>query len=202
MNGVELLMAQLIYGSGVRHNECLNLRVKDIDFERNVIYVMDTKGGDQRVSLLPTNLVETLKGHLQEVRLLYLEARTCNENAIEVPNALSKKYPSIGISWEWFWLFPAKDCSINKETNTVRRHHRHPSNLNRHFNKAKERAKVVKFAKIHTLRHSFATHLLESNVDLRSIQDLLGHKSIKTTEIYTHVATKNKLGIKSPFDQL
>jgi integron integrase len=202
MEGIYLLMAQLIYGCGLRHNECSNLRIKDIDFDRKMVLVMCAKGGNDRVTILPENLIEKLQLYISDVKNIFLKGRTEDDNPIEVPYSLSRKYPNIGKTWEWFWLFPAANCSIDPKTGTIRRHHRCQSGLRNAFQKAKKKAAISKFAKIHTLRHSFATNLLEANVDLRTIQEILGHKSIKTTEIYTHVAAKNKLGIVSPFDKL
>jgi integron integrase len=202
LTGTDLLMAKVLYGSGMRNNECHNLRVKDIDFERQIINIKCAKGGNERDTLLPIHIIEELKEHLITAKELYSKDRADKKAGVEVPNALAKKYPSLDKSWEWFWVFPAENESFAPRCNTCRRHFRHPCNLQRAFKNALKKAGVHKFAKLHSLRHSFATHLLEANVDLRTIQDLLGHKDIKTTEIYTHVAKKNKLGVQSPFDKL
>lgn len=202
MHGTSLLMAKLLYGSGIRSDECHNLRIKDIDFEMKIINIKNPKGGDQRNTLLPSGIIEDLKEHISKVKEIYDKDRADNKNGVYVPNALDVKYKDLGKEWGWFWLFPSQRNSVDKRTGITRRHHRHVSTIQQDFKKARKKAGIIKFAKIHTLRHSFATHLLEENVDLRTIQDLLGHKSIKTTEIYTHVASKNKLGVKSPFDNL
>ena len=202
MTGTNLLMAKLIYGSGMRNNECHNLRIKDIDFEMKLITVKCPKGGDERNTLLPEGIIDELKEHINTIRVIYDMDRNENKNGVYIPSALDVKYKNLSKDWAWFWLFPANNESLDKRTGITRRHFRHEANLQKGFKNAKKQAGITKFAKIHTLRHSFATHLLENNVDLRTIQDLLGHKSIKTTEIYTHVASKNKLGVKSPVDNM
>ena len=202
MEGTPLLMAQIIYGGGLRNNECHNLRIKDIDFERDTINVKCTKGGDERSTLLPKSVISDLKAHIEKIQEIYLQDRAEDKEGVFIPNALDRKYKSINKSWAWFWLFPSDRESTDPRTKIRRRHHVHTKQLQTSFKEALVKAKITKFAKIHTLRHSFATHLLESNVDLRTIQDLLGHRSIKTTEIYTHIAKQNKLGVQSPFDKL
>ena len=200
--GVNQLMVQLIYGSGIRGDECHNLRIKDIDFKRQTLVVRCAKGGVPRETLLPKNLTGALHEYLKSVRTLHEEDRAHGKNGVEVPYSLERKNPSIGKAWEWFWVFPAKNESRDTRSGIVRRHYRSKSLIQASIRKAAKVAGVHKYVTVHTLRHSFATHLLEANVDLRTIQDLLGHKCIKTTEIYTHVASKNKLGVVSPLDHL
>ena len=200
--GVDKLMLKLIYGAGLRSAECHKLRIKDIDFKRETITVRDGKGGNARETLFPVGLKVDLAKHLENVRSLYDHDRVMGLNGIELPYAIGRKYANLGKSWEWFWLFPAKRESCEPRTGVVRRHHRHVSRLQKALKLARQEAGIHKQLTVHTLRHSFATQLLESNVDLRTIQDLLGHKCIKTTEIYTHVARKNKLGVTSPLDKL
>ena len=202
MKGTDLLMAKLVYGSGMRSNECHNLRIKDVDFERCTIAVRCTKGGDQRTTVLPRSIIENLLQHVEKIRKVYDLDRQQERPGVELPFSLSRKFPNADKSWEWFWLFPAPTESIDPRSRIVRRHFVHPDKLRRAIKAAAKKAQIAKYITVHTLRHSFATHLLESNVDLRTIQDLLGHKSIKTTEIYTHVAQKNKLGVQSPVDKL
>ncbi|MCH2207835.1 MAG: integron integrase [Lentisphaerales bacterium] len=198
----EKLMLELIYGTGLRNFECHNLRIKDIDFDRRVLTVRTTKGGNERETLLPLSLVEKLELHVQKIHELYLEDRSNKKAGVEVPDALAIKYPNIDKSWSWFWLFPGANESCDPRTRIKRRHHQSNHRIQSAFRIALEKSGIPKFAHIHHLRHSFATHLLDANVNLREIQDLLGHKSIKTTEIYTHVCRNKKLGIVSPLDKL
>ena len=202
LEGLNQLMIQLIYGSGIRGDECHNLRIKDIDFKRQTLVIRCAKGGVPRETLLPKNLIAALNEYLKSVRTLYEEDRAQDKNGVEVPYSLERKNPNIGKTWQWFWVFPAKNESREPRSGIVRRHYRSKSLVQASIRKAAKAAGIYKYVTVHTLRHSFATHLLEANVDLRTIQDLLGHKCIKTTEIYTHVASKNKLGVVSPLDHL
>ncbi|QEN06417.1 integron integrase [Thiospirochaeta perfilievii] len=198
----KLLMVQLIYGAGLRLNECLNLRIKDIDFSRSIIIVRSGKGDKDRETLLPGFLTTYLQNHISSIKKLYLDDRHNMVNGVILPGALEKKFPNAGKEWSWFWVFPASKLSVDPLTNTVRRYHIYPSTLQKSFKDALKRSLVPKVASIHTLRHSFATHLIENGYDIRTVQELLGHNDISTTMIYTHVATKNKLGVISPFDRL
>lgn len=200
MRGVHRLMAMLIYGCGLRLQECLNLRIKDIDFERNTVIVRAGKGDKDRRTVLPESLKDDLIRHIAGIRSLYDKDREKNLNGVYLPGALEGKYPNAGKEWGWFWLFPSRSLSVDPHTNTVRRHHIHAASLQKAFKTAVVEAGITKQASVHTLRHSFATHLLEKGYDIRTVQELLGHKNLNTTMIYTHVATKNVLGVKSPLD--
>lgn len=193
-----LLMCKLIYGCGLRLKECLNLRVKDIDFAQNCLTVRSGKG-DKEV-LLPESLKNSLQKHLEEVHSLYEEDRSDGLPGVYLPNALGRKYPNAGKEWAWQWVFPSPSLSVDPVTKVVRRHHAYPDALQKRFREAVRKAGIIKRATIHTLRHSFATHLLEGGYDIRTIQELLGHVNLQTTMIYTHVARKNKLGVRSPLD--
>ena len=196
------LMARLTYGCGLRLSECTRLRIKDIDLEQNIVIVRSGKGDEDRITVMPERLKDELIHHIASVRLLYDRDRKQNLNGIALPGALERKYPSAGKEWGWFWLFPSKSLSIDPRTHLVRRHHIHPAALQRAFKVAVRKTGITKQASVHTLRHSFATHLLENGYDIRVIQKLLGHKQLHTTMIYTHVATKNILGVRSPLDEI
>jgi len=200
MSGLHQLMAMLTYGCGLRLNECLSLRIKDVDLEQNVVIVRSGKGDEDRRTVLPESLKDALIGHIDRVRALYDNDRGQNLNGVALPGALERKYPNAGKEWGWFWLFPSKSLSIDPRTRIVRRHHVHPASLQRAFKAAVRKTDITKHVSVHTLRHSFATHLLEKGYDIRTIQELLGHKQLQTTTIYTHVAKKNILGVRSPLD--
>ena len=197
--GTHRLMAMLIYGCGLRIKECMHLRIKDIDLERDIVTVWG-KGDKNRMTVLPASGKNDLISHIKEIRPLYDHDREKNFNGVYLPNALEKKYPNAGKEWAWFWLFPAQTLSVDPDAHIVRRHYAHPSSLQKAFKEAVSKAGVTKQASVHTLRHSFATHLLEKGYDIRTIQELLGHEDLQTTMIYTHVAKKNVLGVKSPLD--
>lgn len=201
MSGVNLLMAKLIYGCGLRLHECLQLRVKDIDLEQNVVIIRSGKGDKDRRTVLPEAVKEELVTHMNKIRVLYKKDRETKLNGVQLPGALERKYPNAGKEWGWFWLFPSQSLSIDPRTGVVRRHHVYHDALQRAFKNAVMKAGITKQASVHTLRHSFATHLLENGYDIRTIQELLGHKYLQTTMIYTHVASKNILGVKSPLDR-
>ena len=201
MSGLHRLMVMLIYGCGLRLSECLRLRVKDLDLEQDLVIVRSGKGDEDRRTMLPERLKDDLIGHLASVRELYDRDRKEKLNGVALPGALERKYPQAGKEWGWFWVFPSKTLSVDPRTRIVRRHHIHPASLQRAFKEAVHKAEIAKPASIHSLRHSFATHLLEKGYDIRTIQQLLGHKFLQTTMIYTHVATKNILGVRSPLDQ-
>ena len=201
LKGVNRLMAQVIYGGGLRLQECLNLRVKDIDFKRNRLIIIQGKGGKDRETLLPELIRQALHQHLQWVWKTYLEDRKNNVPGVYLPYALQRKYPNAGCDWQWQWVFPSRSSSVDPRTMIERRHHLYPDNLQRNLRKAVKKAGISKRVTVHTLRHSYATHLLEAGTDIRTIQELLGHSDLKTTMIYTHVASINFDGVKSPLDQ-
>jgi len=200
MTGVHRLMGMLIYGCGLRLMECLRLRIKDVDLERGVVIVRSGKGDTDRRTVFPERLKDALIQHMDSVREIYEQDRKQGLNGVQLPGALERKYPNAGKEWGWFWLFPSKSLSVDPVSLAVRRHHVHPATLQRAFKIAAAKAGISKQVSIHTLRHSFATHLLERGYDIRTIQELLGHKNLHTTMIYTHVATKNILGVRSPLD--
>jgi len=200
MDGLNLLMAKIIYGCGLRLNECIKLRIKDIDFEQNCLTVKSGKGDKDRQTVLPESIKNELREHIEQVRDIYDQDRLDNIEGVYLPDALDRKYPNAGKEWIWFWVFPSRSLSVDPRSRLVRRHHVHYNTLQKYIKHAAEAAGIPKKVSVHTLRHSFATHLLEKGYDIRTIQELLGHVSVQTTMIYTHVASKNKLGVKSPLD--
>jgi integron integrase len=202
LQGIDRLMAMVIYGAGLRLNECLSLRVKDIDFDRSCLTVRAGKGNKDRETVLPDRIVGDLRRHLSAVNTVYRQDRERNVPGVWIPEALARKIPAAGTEWGWFWVFPANRLSVDPDSGVVRRFHVLPTTLQRSFKLAVARAGIAKNATIHTLRHSFATHLIERGYDIRTIQELLGHSDVSTTMIYTHVATKNKLGVSSPANDL
>ena len=201
MTGVHKLMAQIVYGGGLRLRECLRLRVKDLDLARGVIIVRGGKGDKDRETVLPETIGPPLQVHLEEILKLYKKDRAGNQPGVEIPGGLERKYPRAGKEWAWFWAFPSSKLSTDPRSGIVRRHHLHSTVLQRHLKKAALRAKLYKRVTVHTLRHCFATHLVEKGCDIRTVQDLLGHTKLETTMIYTHVAKANRLGIVSPLDE-
>ncbi|MFH1985513.1 MAG: integron integrase [Pseudomonadota bacterium] len=200
LSGVHKLMVQIAYGGGLRLKECLNLRVKDLDFERFTIVIRSGKGDEDRETMLPETVVPKIQAHLQIIKSLYEKDREHGIAGVEMPGALSRKLPNAGTEWGWFWVFPSAKLSEDPRSGVIRRHHLHESVLYRHVRKAAFSAKITKRVTVHTFRHSFATHLVEKGVDIRTVQELLGHKRLETTMIYTHVARTHRLGVKSPLD--
>ena len=200
--GTNRLMAQIIYGGGLRLRECVNLRIKDVDFGRNTLVIRFGKGNNDRETLLPEFIKEDLKRHLEKIRPLYELDRKNDTPGVEMPGALDRKFPNAGKEWIWQWVFPSQVLSMDPRSKIIRRHHVHPTSLQKHIKTAAFKAGIPKRITTHTLRHSFATHLLEDGYDIRTIQELLGHSSVKTTMVYTHVAQKNRLSVKSPLDSL
>ena len=182
--------------------ECLNLRIKDLDFNRFRLTIRSGKGDKDRETFLPEKLIDDLNSHIKMVWSLYNQDREQNVPGVYLPYALQRKYPNAGKEWAWQWVFPSHKLSVDPRSKVVRRHHVYHSNLHRHTKRAVDKAGIAKPVSLHTLRHSFATHLLENSFDIRTIQELLGHSSLRTTMIYTHVAGKNLMGVISPFDQL
>ncbi len=202
MEGTSALMARLIYGAGLRLMECLRLRVKDVDFERRELVVRDGKGGKDRVTVLPASLCGPLRAHLVRVRTLYDADRLAERPGVYLPHALERKYPRAGMAWGWYWVFPAAGESRDPQSGVVRRHHAHEKALQRAIKAAAEASGCVKPVSVHTLRHSFATHLLQNGYDIRTVQELLGHADVSTTMIYTHVLNRGGRGVASPLDRL
>jgi integron integrase len=194
------LMVKLIYGSGLRLMECLRLRVKDVDFRNSQILVRDAKGMKDRVTVLPENLKRPLESHLERVRLLHQDDVAKGHGEVFLPFALERKYPNAASQWAWQYVFPAKSLSTDPRTGKIRRHHVHETALQKAVKNAVLSADIHKFVSVHTFRHSFATHLLEANYDIRTVQELLGHNDVSTTMIYTHVLNKPGLSVKSPLD--
>jgi len=196
------LMACLMYGCGLRLEECLSLRVKDIDFDHDSIEVRSGKGGKDRLTVLPEVLKGDLRAYLAELRQAWEQARRRDLPGVFLPEALARKYPSLSKEWSWYWLFSARSPCANTRTGEIGYWHVHPSVIQKKIKEAILQAGITKMASAHTLRHSFATHLLEDGYDIRTIQELLGHSNVQTTMIYTHVAIKNRRGVCSPLEHL
>jgi integron integrase len=196
------LVARLLYGTGMRKMECLRLRVKDLDFDRRLVIVREGKGGKDRITMLPQALVPALREQLAYARSLWTADRAAARPGVELPGALARKYPRAGESWGWFWVFPADHEATDPRTRVKRRHHVFEQSIQRAIKRAAVTARIFKPVGAHTLRHSFATHLLERGQDIRTIQELLGHAHVDTTMIYTHVLNRGAGGVASPLDSL
>ncbi len=202
LNGTPAIMANLMYGTGMRLLECCRLRVKDVDFQRRQVSVRRGKGGKDRVTLFPENLRDQLETQLQSVMELHEKDRSRGAGWVLLDEGLRAKYPNAGSELAWQWLFPATRVHIEKKTGNGWRHHLHETVLQRAIKEAAIKSRIPKRITSHTLRHSFATHLLEDGYDIRTIQQLLGHKDVRTTMIYTHVLQRGPMGVKSPLDRL
>ena len=202
MDGEFLLIAQLLYGTGLRILEAMRLRVKDVDFTRNTIIVREAKGNKDRAVMLPTKIVVPLQAQLVRANTLWARDRAAARPGVYMPDALDRKYPRAGLSWAWHWVFPQSSLAIDPRTGIERRHHVYETTFQRAFKRAVESAQIHKPATPHTLRHSFATQVLQSGYDIRTVQELLGHADVKTTMIYTHVLKVGGGGVISPLDRM
>jgi len=200
--GTTGLMLRLIYGAGLRLMECIRLRTKEVDFERGTLLVRAGKGNKDRMVMLPEALREPLQQHFERLKVLWDQDRAANLCGVWLPGALEVKSPNAGKEFGWQWVFPATGLSVDPRSGLTRRHHMHDNTLHKAVKAAAERAGITLSMSAHTLRHSFATHLLESGADIRTVQELLGHASVETTQIYTHVMQKPGIGVKSPLDAL
>lgn len=202
LDGVHRLLAQVLYGTGLRIHEALQLRVKDLDFSHRAIIVRHGKGGKDRVVMLPEVLGAPLRDQLGSARLLWADDVQNHRPGVQMPDALGRKFPRAGSSWAWFWVFPQAQLAVDPRSGVIRRHHLYAETFQRAFKRALQGAGIAKPATPHTLRHSFATHLLQSGSDIRTVQELLGHADVATTMIYTHVLNVGGMGARSPIDTL
>jgi integron integrase len=200
LSGTYRLICQLLYGSGLRVTECLTLRIQDLDFDQKEISVRRGKGNKDRRTMLPDAIRDSLKRHINTVRIAHENALAEGYGGVNLPGNLARKYSQADREWIWQYLFPAPKPSRDPRSGTFRRHHLHPSGLRRAVRSAARKAGVQKHVTPHIFRHSFATHLLEDGYDIRTVQELLGHADVKTTMIYTHVLNKGGKGVKSPLD--
>ncbi len=200
LEGDKCLAAKLMYGTGIRLMECLTLRVQDIDFERNEILVRNGKGAKDRVTMLPETLKASLREHLARVKAIHEADLSEGWGAVQMPDAVDRKYPNGATEWSWQYVFPQERRWINAQTGRQGRHHMDESLMQRAVHTAVLKAGIAKRASCHTFRHSFATHLIESGYDIRTVQELLGHSDVKTTMVYTHVLNRGPSGVRSPVD--
>jgi integron integrase len=200
--GDKWLMISLMYGAGLRLMECLRLRIQDVDFSRNKILVRDGKGAKDRITMLPETLKSPLQAHLEKVKVVHEKDLAEGWGRVLMPDALDRKYPKAPKDWRWQWVFPQENCWKNTKTGEEGRHPVHETILQRSVKEAVRKAGIIKHVGCHTFRHSFATHLLESGYDIRTIQELLGHKDVSTTMIYTYVLNKGGHGVRTPVDEL
>jgi integron integrase len=202
MTGVHQLMAKLMYGSGLRVLECVRLRVKDTDFGLNQIVVRDGKGKKDRITVFPDELKYALREHLVYVKQLHEQDLSKGFGSVYLPFALARKYPNTGKQWGWQYVFPAKTLSVDPRSGMKMRHHVHVSSIQKTVCSAAKLAEMIKPVSCHIFRHSFATHILEDGYDIRTVQELLGHKDVNTTMVYTHVLNRGGKGVRSPLDRM
>ena len=202
LEGTHAVLGQLLYGTGMRITEALQLRTKDVDFERAVIVVRDGKAGKNRVVMLPASLAPALKAQLRRTHGLWLADARAGRGGVQMPDALERKYPRAGSAWGWFWAFPQASLSVDPRSGVERRHHLYDQTFQRDFKRAVQAAGITRPATPHTLRHAFATHLLQTGTDIRTVQKLLGHSDVSTTMIYTHVLEVAGGAVRSPLDAL
>ena len=200
MIGTQQLVAKLLYGSGLRLTEGLCLRVNDIDFGQSQIIVRDDKGNRDRVTILPHSITPILQAHILQVKQIHQDDLAAGYGAVYLPDALERKYPQANREWIWQYVFPARKLSVDPHSGQTRRHHLSNSVLQKSVKQAAKRAQIDKKVGSHTLRHSFATHLLQNGYDIHIVQELMGHKDVKTTMVYTHVMNPGGLGVRSPLD--
>lgn len=201
MSGVFQLIAKVLYGSGLRGIECVRLRIKDIDFQMNQIIVRNGKGQKDRMTMLPDDLKNPIKEHMTHIRKIHENDLRNGFGSVYLPYALERKYTNAHKEWAWQYVFPSKVLSVDPRSEVKRRHHIHLSAVNKNIRKAAKIANIIKDISSHTFRHSFATHLLEDGYDIRTIQELLGHKDVSTTMIYTHVLNRGGRAVRSPLDR-
>ncbi|MCB1069178.1 MAG: integron integrase [Kiritimatiellae bacterium] len=202
MTGVQRLLAHLMYGTGMRISEALRLRVKDIDFEQNQIVIRDSKGKKDRAAVLPQILLPDLQDQIAHAKRLHDKDLADGYGSVELPYALERKYPRAPWAWHWQYVFPSYKLSEDPRSGIIRRHHLYPNILQRAIRKAAKDAGIDKHVKSHTLRHSFATHMIQAGIDIRTVQDMLGHEDLNTTMIYTHVVKNGPYGVASPIDRI
>ena len=200
LKGTNWLIANLLYGSGLRLSEALRLRVKDLDFGYRQIVVRDGKGSKDRFTVLPIKLIEPLQKQLETTKTLHERDLRLGLGRVEMPFALARKYPNAESEWTWQYVFPSKSLSVDPRSGATGRQHVSPASIQKPFKETLRKSRIAKMASPHTLRHSFATHLLQDGYDIRTIQELLGHKELTTTMIYTHVLNQHRLGVRSPAD--
>ena len=202
MQGIHLMMAKMLYGGGLRLMECIRLRIQDLDFGQNLLYIRNAKGGKDRTTLFPKSIQEDMRLNVVKVKQTYEKDIASGYGKVYMPEALSRKYPNAAHEFRWQYVFPAKDISVDPRSGIKRRHHIQESGLQKAVKVAVDRADITKRVSCHTFRHSFATHMLENGVNIRVLQELMGHADVKTTEIYTHVMQKDLSLIVSPLDSI